>query len=359
MNRIVAILGMFVLLLSGCQSDKKNHKETPKLQVSKPIIKDTIISKVYVCQIKSCQHIELRALERGYLQNIFVDEGQKVSKGQSMFKIMPNVYEADLQKVKSEAVVARIEYENTKMLQDENVVSKNELALSKAKLDKANAEVTLAQTHLNFTNINAPFAGVMDHLHVRVGSLLDEGELLTTLSDNSKMWVYFNMPEVEYLDYMTDTNRQSLKQVQLEMANGKLFSEPGLIEIIEGEFNNETGNIAFRAVFPNPNAILRHGETGNIVMRLPYKNALIIPQKATFEILDKKYVFVVNKDHKLEQREITVAQELPHLYIVKSGLKESDDILLEGLRRVQKGDKVEVNFIQPKNVLASLELESE
>lgn len=359
MNRIVAILGIAVLLFTSCHSEKKKKEEAPKLLVSKPLVRDTTITRTYVCQINSSQHIEVRALERGYLQDIFVDEGQTLQKGQPMFKIMPNVYEADLLKVKSEASIANIEYENTKMLQDQNVVSKNELALAKARLEKANAEVTLAQTHLNFTNINAPFGGVMDRLHVRKGSLLEEGELLTTLSDNSKMWVYFNMPEVEYLDYMSNKDRQNLKQVKLEMANGKLFSESGVIETIEGEFNNETGNIEFRAVFSNPDALLRHGETGNILMHLPYKNAMIIPQKATFEILDRKYVFVVNKEHKLVQREIEIAEEINHLYIVKSGLKASDEILLEGLRKVQKGDEIEVDFKSPEYVLENLELEAE
>src|SRR6185369_12283190 len=110
---------------------------------------------------------------------------------------------------------AEIEYQNTKSLADSNVVSKNELALAKAKLDKAKAEQSLAQTHLQFTEIRAPFDGIMDHFYVRLGSLVNEGDLLTTLSDNSKMWVYFNVPEAEYLDYKINTKKDSLVKVNL------------------------------------------------------------------------------------------------------------------------------------------------
>ena len=253
---------------------------------------DTSITKDYVCQIHSVRHIELRALEKGYLQHIYVDEGQHVKKGQRMFYIMPNVYQADLQKAKAEAEVAEIEYKNTKLLADGDVVSANELAMAKAEFDRAKAEVTLAETHLGFTDIRAPFDGIMDHLEAREGSLLDEGELLTTLSDNSKMWVYFNVPEAEYLDYITSAKKNEKQAVELLMANNKKFNQPGVVETIEGEFNHETGNIAFRATFSNPDGILRHGETGSILMKVSLDKAMLIPQKATFEVLDKKFVFV-------------------------------------------------------------------
>lgn len=360
MNRLIACMICVAALFSGCQKEEKEvHEETPILEVSNPIIKDTTITREFVCQIHASRHIEVRALERGYLQDIYVDEGQKVTKGQRMFKIMPNVYEADLQKMKAEAEVARIEYNNTKMLADKNVVSQNELALAKAKLDKALAEVNLAETHLGFTNINAPFTGIMDHLHVREGSLLEEGELLTTLADNDRVWVYFNVPESEYLDYVSSDQNHRQKEVQLRLANGQVFNQNGVIETIEGEFNHETGNIEFRAVFPNPNSMLRHGETGSILMNTTVKDAMIIPQKATFEILDKIYVFVVNEENKLEQRQISVAQELPHLYIVDGGIDTSDKILMEGLRKVRNGQEIEAQFKPSEQVLADLRLHAE
>ncbi|GAA3514448.1 efflux RND transporter periplasmic adaptor subunit [Aquimarina addita] len=320
---------------------------------------DTIITKDYVCQIQSIRHIELRALEKGYLQKISVDEGQTVKEGQPMFKIMPNVYQAELQKAEAEADVAEIEFKNTKLLADKNVVSPNELAMSKANFEKANAEVTMAKTHLGFTEIKAPFDGIMDHLHVREGSLLDEGELLTTLSDNSKMWVYFNVPEAEYLDYITDGHKDDRTEVSLLMANNKEFNHKGIVETIEGEFNNETGNIAFRATFPNPEKILRHGETGSILMKIPLMNALIIPQKTTFEVLDKKFVFVLDKNNVIQQREIFISAELPHLFVLEKGLSENDKVLLEGIRLVKEGEQIAYDFLEPEKVMSSLDLYAE
>ncbi|WP_229365734.1 efflux RND transporter periplasmic adaptor subunit [Fibrisoma montanum] len=343
----------------GCSTKAEEKKEEEvKFSVTSPLVKDTTATKDYVCQVHSIQHIELRALEKGYLQKIFVDEGQYVKQGQLMFQIMPVVYNAELQKSQAEANYVGIEYQNTKRLADSNIVSKNELALAKAKFDKAKAEVALAQTHLQFTQIRAPFSGIMDHFQVRLGSLVDEGDLLTTLSDNSKMWVYFNVPEAEYLDYKAHHD-ENMKHVKLLMANNELFDHPGEVQTIEADFNNETGNIAFRATFPNPKGLLRHGETGNIRMTIPLKNALIIPQKATFEVLEKKYVYVIDKDSKIRSREITIAAEMPHIFVVQSGLKKDDKILLEGLRQVRENQKIQYKFEQPQAVVSNLSLYAE
>ena len=343
-----------VLLCSSCKPKEKDAVEAATFLVTSPARKDTLIYREYVCQIQSINHIEMRSQERGYLQKIFVDEGQLVKKGQLMFQIMPIIYQAEMQKAKAEMSFAEIEFKNTKNLADQNIVSPNELALAKAKLDKANAELSLAQAHLDFTQIRAPFDGIMDRLQIRLGSLIDEGELLTTLSDNSKMWVYFNVPEVEYLNYIRKAASDKVHTVQLQLANKEVFEHNGIVETIEADFNNETGNIAFRATFPNPNRILRHGETGNVMMPVSLQKALLIPQKATFEILDKKYVFVVDKNNVLETRQITIGEEMPHLYVVTEGLQEQDKILLDGLRKVKNGDKIRFDFVQPQQVLSEL-----
>ncbi len=360
MKKIATIIGLMAILLhTGCESGKEEEKEESKFLVTSPLEKDTCITKEYVCQIHSIQHIELRVLEKGYLENIYVDEGQFVKKGQMMFQIMPLLYQAELQKAEAEASFAEIEYLNTKSLADSNIVSKNELALAKAKYDKAKAELSLAQVHLGFTQIKAPFDGIMDRFHVRLGSLLDEGELLTSLSDNSKMWVYFNVPEAEYLDYKTKLKKDSLMKVSLLMANNQMFEYQGIVETIEADFNNETGNIAFRATFPNPNSLLRHGETGNIQIKTPLKNALLIPQKATFEVLEKKYVFVVDENNTIRSRQITVAAEMPHLYVVASGLSTNDKILLEGLRKVREKEEIDYEYVKPSSAMSHLELYAE
>jgi len=357
MRKILMFMSLcIVLCTTSCNSKKEEKEEEIKFLVTSPLKKDTTLIREYVCQIHSIQHIELRALEKGYLQNIYVDEGQFVKKGQLMFQIMPLIYNAELQKAQAEANFAEIEYQNTKQLSDKNVVSPNELALAKAKLDKAKAELSLAQTHLQFTEIRAPFDGIMDHFQVRLGSLVNEGDLLTTLSDNSEMWVYFNVPEAEYLNYKTNATEENLLKVHLLMANNQLFDYSGVVKTIEADFNNETGNIAFRATFPNPNFLLRHGETGNVEMTVPLKNAILIPQKATYEVLEKRYVFVVDKNNVVHSREITIASEMPDLYIIKSGLAEQERILLEGIRKVKDSDKITYEYEDPKTVLPKLKV---
>tara|TARA_R110001592_G_scaffold237306_6_gene496193 strand:- start:347 stop:1432 length:1086 start_codon:yes stop_codon:yes gene_type:complete len=361
MNKAFAIMGFCALVsLSSCTSheEKTHHKEASFL-VTSPLQKDTSVTKEYVCQIHSISHIEIRSQERGYLQQIFVDEGQHVRKGQRLFKIMPKLYEAENQRAEAEAHVAEIEYLTTKSLADSNVVSPNELAMSKAKYDKALAELSLTNVHLEFTDIKAPFNGIIDRFHVRLGSLVDEGEFMTSLSDNSQMWVYFNVPEAEYLEYQSSLKSDEKLKVTLMMANNKAFDYTGVVETIEADFNNETGNIAFRATFPNPKGLLRHGETGTVIVRSTLKDALIIPQKTTFEILDQKYVYVINKDNLVKSRAIEIAAEMPHLYAIESGLKKGDKILLEGLRLVRENDHIDYEFVNPTKAYSELDLYAE
>ncbi|HAK11650.1 MAG TPA: efflux RND transporter periplasmic adaptor subunit [Chitinophagaceae bacterium] len=343
-----------IFAVSACGNKHEEKEEEPVFIVTSPIQRDTVLYKEYVGQIHSASHIELRSQEKGYLEKIFVDEGQFVQKGQLMFKIMPVIYQAEVEKARAEVNYAEIEYNNTKSLADNNVVSPNELALTKAKLNKAKAELSLAQAHLGFTDIRAPFNGIMDRLQKRLGSLIDEGELLTSLSDNSKMWVYFNVPEVEYLDYVKKAKSDRNQKVLLQMANKQLFDQQGVVETIEADFNNETGNIAFRATFPNPKGILRHGETGNILMPVAFKGAILIPQKATYDVLDRKYVYVVDENNTLKAREITIAQEMPHVYVVASGIGPKDKILAEGLGKVRNNEKIKYNFVPYEKELAEL-----
>lgn len=360
MKRVVsgAVLSA-VLLLFSCNEKKEEKQEDSVYPVTSPVKMDTIINKDFVAQIQSVKNIEIRAQEKGFLEKICVDEGQYVKAGQTLFRIMPQLYQAELLKAKAEVEQASIELRNASTLSDNNIVSKNERLMAKAKLDAANAEMKLAQIHLSFTDIKAPFSGVIDRIPLKLGSLVDEGDLLTTLSDNTDIYSYFNVSEPEYLNYQKNVADRGNQNVNLVMANGDLFNQTGQIQTIEGQFDNETGNIAFRAKFPNPEKLLRNGETGKIRMTLPLKNALIIPQKATYEIQDQKYVFVVDKNGVARSKNIKVAYELPDIYVVASGLSGGDKILLEGVQKVKDDQKVKVKFQDPKKVLQSLKLKAE
>jgi len=239
------------------------------------------------------------------------------------------------------------------------VVSKNEQAMAQAKLDQAKAEMSLAKLHLSFTEIRAPFDGTIDRIPKKLGSLIDEGELLTSLSDNSQMFAYFNVSEPEYLEYETNAKGRGNTKVGLLLANNRPLQYKGIVETIESEFDNETGNIAFRARFPNPDKLLKHGETGKVLMTIPVSKALIIPQKATYEIQDKKFVFVVDKNNVVKSKNITINGEMPDLYVVTSGLSEGDRILFDGVQKVKDDDKITYEYLKPEEVIYHLRLKAE
>jgi membrane fusion protein (multidrug efflux system) len=168
------------------------------------------------------------------------------------------------------------------------------------------------------------------------------------------MWVYFNLPEARYLEYMAslDQHKQD-ERIELVLANGSKFPQAGKIGAIEAQFNNETGNIPFRADFPNPDGLLRHGQTGNVLISRTMNNAIVIPQRATFEVLDKRYVYIVGKDNAVHQRDIVVQEEQEDIFVIKSGLGVDDKIVLDGVQQVREGEKVEYEFREPKAALAN------
>jgi len=362
-RNLAVIFALFVFAVPACNSHKEeHHHEAHKVTATSPQAKAVTLTQHYVCQIRSQRHIEVRALEIGYLEAITVKEGQTVKKGDLMFKVIPSIYQAKLDAELAEAKLAQIEFDNTKKLFEypKPVVSYQEVALAQAKLDKANAKAKLAAAELNFATVVAPFDGIVDRLQHQQGSLVEEGEILTTLSDNSLMWVYFNVPEARYLEYMAELNQKKQEfQIELVLANGETFPQVGKIGAIEADFNNETGNIPFRADFPNPERLLRHGQTGKVLIHRVVENAIVIPQRATFEILDKRYVYVVDEDDVAHQREINIQNELEDVYVIKNGVDVSDKIVLEGVRQIRDGEKVEYEERRPEDVVAQLKYHAE
>jgi membrane fusion protein (multidrug efflux system) len=356
------LVALICLSLSACnRRAEQPHVEHHKIVATSPQVTAVTITERYVCRIHSLRHIKVRALEQGYLEAIPVREGQAVKEGDVLFQVRPVLYQAKYDSESAEARVAEMEFNYTKKLCDDKVVSKNEVALHQAKLRKAQARAELAKAELDFATVKAPFDGIIDRLHQQQGSLVQEGEVLTTLSDNSKMWAYFNVREARYFDYMADLSghKDDLK-IELELANHEKFDQIGEIGAIEADFNNENGNIAFRADFPNPHRLLRHGQTGTILISRVVKDAVVIPQRAAFEVLQKRYVYVVDKDDVAHQREIVPEKsELEDLYVIKSGLGVDEKIVLEGVRQVRDGEKVEYEDRQPEQVVAHLKYHAE
>lgn len=370
-----AILALLCLSATGCKphhepSAHGGHEKGHVIVATTPLAKDVTVTQKYVCQIHSRRHIELRALEGGYLEQVLVAEGQSVKKDQLLFKLLPVLYAARLQADQAELQSAEIKLRNTEQLFKDHVVSDQEVALAQAELGKAKAKVELAKAELSFTEIKAPFEGLVDRQYEQQGSLIEEGDMLTTVSDNLVMWVYFNVPEADYLAFKAMQGPGSIPdphhlrlpnaKIELQLANGKVFDQPAAETItIESTFDHETGNIQFRADFPNPNLLLRHGQTGTLLLHRTLTNALVIPQRATFEVLDKQYVYVVDKDGIAHQRLVTIAHESDDIFVVTSGLEATDKIVFDGVRQVRDGTHVEAEVRDPRLVLKNLKHRAE
>ncbi|HEU5115993.1 MAG TPA: efflux RND transporter periplasmic adaptor subunit, partial [Isosphaeraceae bacterium] len=388
------------LFLPACNhshaDDHGGHHGHQKIVVTSPERMDVVITQPYVCQIHARRHIEVRPLEEGYLEQINVKEGQAVEKDQVMFKVVPILYKARLAAEKAELQFAEVELANTRKLFEKGIVSEQEVKLYEAKVAAKKAKVGQTQAELDFTNVKAPFDGIMDRQRQQQGSLVKKEEVLTTLSDNAVMWVYFYVPEARYLafkarqekdrpgrqyqeqpvrQFKTEDEKIKAKEkenqsaalleikdanIELILADGRKFDQScGNTVTIEGQFNNQTGNIAFRADFPNPNRLLRHGQTGTILIRQNVRDALVIPQRATFEILDRRYVWVVGDDHVVHQRLITVRNELEDAFVIDTGLDVKDKIILEGVREVQDGEKIEFEYRSPEEALENQKFRAE
>jgi membrane fusion protein, multidrug efflux system len=347
---------LICLMLTACS--KTNSSDTQALSefpVTQVIKKDTVLFHQYVVDIHAVRNVEIRARVQGYLDFIYVDEGQSVTAGQLLFKINDEEYVAEVAKSKAnlnsavaEQQAMQLEVERVSILVEKNVISQTELRLAKAKVDIAKAKVEEAKSHLSqaniryaHTQIRAPFNGVVDRIPFKIGSLINEGHLLTTLFDSNFVYAYFRVSEKEYLEYTKShpDNRRS-DNVQLIQADGHFHPQAGKIETLEGEFDTSTGTIAFRAKFPNPQHILKHGSSGKIRLSNSIENALLIPQKATFEIQDKTFVYLVDKDNKLKVKSFVPGSRLSYFYIVESGLEEGDQIIYEGIREARDGMQI-------------------
>lgn len=374
-----ALLPLLALTLPGCHehAGHEEHTEHHKIVATTPLVKEVTVTQRYVCQIRSRQSIEVRALQEGYLEPITLREGQTVNEKDVLFKVNPTLYKKRLDAELAEVRQAELELEFTKNLAGgpKPVVSQNEVLVQEAKLAKAKAKAETAQAELDFTVVKAPFGGIIDRLNQQTGSLVKKEEVLTTLSDNHTMWVYFNVPEVRYLEYkgrqgatLEDPSRLKLvdSTVDLVLADGSTFNQtPGDTVTMEGKFNNETGTIQFRADFPNPDKLLRSGQTGNLLIHRKVAKAMVIPQRATYELLDKRYVYVLEKDGHVHHREIDIQYEQEDVFVlkeketdghghVKKGLDETDRIVLEGGNTSLDGAHVaEFEFRKPEDAIAN------
>ena len=364
-----------IVLSVACESKKsasENEVAPPKvLPVTNVLMKDTNLFREYVADIQAVQNVELRARVQGFLERIYVDEGQVVKKGQILFKINDEEYRAELAKANAnlesaiaEAKASELEVDRLQVMVEKKVISDTELSVAQAKLKAVNARIeqsrwakSNAELRLSYTSIRAPFHGIIDRIPFKVGSLIDHGTLLTTVSDIGEVFVYFNVSEGEYLEYMKSNVEESNGRnslVKLMLADGTPYPYDGSVETMGGEFQASTGSISFRARFPNPNSILKHGATGKIRLSNTVTDAIMIPQKAAFEIQDKNFVFVVDSSNQVRMRNFVPKTRFSHYYIVESGLKSGEKIVYEGIQEIRDGMRIIPKQVRMDSLMVSL-----
>lgn len=321
-----------------------------------------VLETDYPATIKGEEDIEIRPMVEGFIKTINVDEGSVVKKGQVLFTLDAPQYKQNVLNAEAAIKTAKAQVDNAVMdvtkitpLVEKGIVSKYQLESAqyalqtkRAALNQAQTALAIANTNLSYTVLTSPVNGIVGSIPFRLGSLVNSTTTLTTVANTSNVYVYFSLNEKQLLDFLKNTpgatQAEKIKKsepVTLILADGTEYNEKGKIETINGIVNTSTGSANFRSNFPNPQGILRSGSTGSIRISTTVENALVIPQKATFEIQGQTFVFVVQKDNKVKQVTIKVTPTPDgQSFIVNSGLNENDKIVVNGIQNLKEGMEI-------------------
>ncbi len=346
------------VVLYGCTSTaseqlKDELKELPVLELKET---DTLVHQNYVADIQSVRNVEVRARTNGFLEKIFVEEGSFVQKGQLLFELsnqeLTNTLDkarAALASARAAARIAEVEVDRVKVLVDKEVIVRSELEMAEARLADAQARVQEAlasirdaEIRISYLKVKAPFSGLVDRFPIKPGSLIADGTLLTTLSDNTEVLAYFAVSENEYLQHFRDLRKRLNGQTKatLILSNGTDYPYPGVIDTKESEFSENTGTLAFRARFPNPDNLLKHGASGKVQLITKLNSKILIPQKSVLEIQDKSFVFVLDTANTIHMKSFVPTLKVADLVVAESGLNEGDVIVYEGIQNIRDGIRI-------------------
>lgn len=347
------------LALVGCGNKTQIPQASNEYAVREIKTTECNLSTSYPATIKGIQDIEIRPKVSGFITKVHVDEGDFVRRGQVLFSIDRVQYEAAVKSAEAAVRVARtavstqkLTVKNKKMLHEKKIISdydmemaENQLASAEAELASARAQLIDARNNLSFCSVTSPSDGVVGTIPYRVGSLVSSttAEALTTVSNISKMYVYFSMTEKQLLEYTKGTDGvkgalAAIPAVSLQLADGSTYNQTGKVTNVSGVIDIATGSVSMRATFDNPQKILRSGGSGSVVFPIHMDNAILVPQKATYEIQDKHFVYVVGKDNKVKNTEITVLPQNDGTnYVVTGGLKAGERIVVEGINTLSDG----------------------
>lgn len=362
MKSRIVLFAFCLALLSSCGKKGFDMGGAPECAVETLQPATVDLTSSYPATIKGKQDVEIRPQVSGFITKVCVDEGSMVRKGQVLFIIDPTQYEAAARSAKAavataEAAVStqQITVDNKRALNKKNIISdydlamaENSLASAKAQLASAKAQLISAEQNLGFTSVKSPSDGIVNNIPYRLGSLVSPSIAtpLTIVSDITEMHVYASLTEKELLELVRKDGSQSAAvetypEVQLQLSDGSTYDQKGKIETISGVINANTGAVSIRATFPNGSRLLRSGGMGNLIIPYHIENALVVPQKATTEIQDKKFVFLQQPDNTVKMNEITILNiDNGQEYVVTSGLKKGDLIVIENVGTLKDGQTI-------------------
>ena len=351
MKSRLILLACCLSLFSCGQSDKTTGK-APEFAVITVETTTANLTNSYPATIRGKQDVEIRPMVSGFITKLHVDEGSVVRKGQVLFSIDPVQYQAAVNSAKAAVETAKaavntqeLTVNNKRELNKKNIISNYDLQMAENQLAQTKAQLVNAKNNLSYTSVTSPSDGVVGSIPYRVGSLVSPSVAnpLTTVADISEMYAYFSMTERQLLSQIREGGSikeilERMPDVQLQLIDGTMYADSGRVETISGVIDQTTGSVTMRALFPNKHNVLRSGSTGNVVFPNPMTDVIMIPQSATTEIQDKKFVFVLQPDNTLKNTEIKVFKlNDGKYYYVTEGLKAGDKVVMEGVQNLRDG----------------------
>jgi membrane fusion protein (multidrug efflux system) len=318
-----------------------------QVQTLKP--QDVELQSVFPAVIKGKEDVDIKPRIDGFIEVVYVDEGAKVKKGQSLFKINSPSSVKALEEAQAKYNTAKLDVERMRPLAEKNIISKVQLDSYQNALDIAKATLEQSKATISWVNVTSPVDGVVGTIPYRLGSLVNSSSILTTVSNTSTLIAYFSMNEKELYEFLLglkgETKEEKIKNipdVKFRMPNGTMYEESGRIETISGIVDQTSGTVSFRASFPNKKGILLSGTSGNVIISKLMKEALIIPQKSTFSQQDKILVYKVQADSVLQ--DAIMVKSLPDgiNYVVLDGLESGDKIVTDGIATLRNGQKINI-----------------
>ena len=358
-----------VLTLISCGNDKKGDQAQMQQQGPTQVVtikvptRDVTTYKDYPTSIEGIINSDARPKIAGYITDVLVDEGQKVRQGQILFRLETASLTEDADAAQANINAAQVQVDQLKPLVEKKIVSQNQLATAEAQLSQAKANLKSIQANIGYATVKSPVDGYVGSIRIRKGNLVSPSDPkpLTTVTDISKVYAYFSMNEKDYLNFLKTAKGETkqdkienMPEITLTMANGDEYPHKGKIQTINSQIGKGSGSVSFRAVFDNPELLLTNGSTGRISIPTLNEGAPIVPQKSTFERQGRTYVGkIVNTDEGTiaDLQSIEVKDKVKGLYIVESGIEEGDEIIGEGVDKIQSGTPV-VAHEQPFDSIA-------